>query len=84
MGGGYGGVWARCGGNGWGECGEAIGIFGWERNLGVEIRRRHKDLRTVMANARFASRDGAALQPGDVGAGAPATASPRSVRSAHA
>ena len=29
--GGYGGVWARCGGNGWGECGEAIGIFGWER-----------------------------------------------------
>src|SRR5258705_13876802 len=27
------GVWARSGGNGWGECGEAIGIFGWERNL---------------------------------------------------
>ena len=25
----YEGVWARCGGNGWGECGEAIGIFGW-------------------------------------------------------
>src|SRR5258707_10392100 len=53
--GGYGGIWARCGGNGWGECGEAIGIFGWERNLGVENRRRHEDLRTVMANARFAS-----------------------------
>jgi hypothetical protein len=53
--GGYGGVRARCGGNGWGECGEAIGIFGWERNLGVENRRRHEDLRTVTANARFAS-----------------------------
>jgi hypothetical protein len=43
------------GGNGWGECGEAIGIFGWERNLGVENRRRLEDLRTVMANARSAS-----------------------------
>jgi hypothetical protein len=37
----------RCSGNRWGECGEAIGIFGWERNLGVENRRRHEDLRTV-------------------------------------
>ena len=23
------GVWARCGGNGWGECGGAIGTLGW-------------------------------------------------------
>jgi hypothetical protein len=45
---GFGGVWARCGGDGWGERGEATGIFGWERNLGVENRRRHEDLRTVM------------------------------------
>src|SRR5260370_30608073 len=37
---GFGGVWARCGGNGWGECGEAIGIFVWGRNLGVANRRR--------------------------------------------
>jgi hypothetical protein len=48
-------VWARCGGNGWGECGEAIGIFVWERNLGVENRRGREDLTTVVANARFAS-----------------------------
>jgi len=27
--GGYGGAWTRCGGNGWRECGEAIGTFGW-------------------------------------------------------
>src|SRR6185312_16671433 len=53
--GGYGGVWARCGGNRWGECGEAIGIFGWERNLGVENWRRREDLTTVVANARFSS-----------------------------
>jgi hypothetical protein len=43
---GFGGVWARCGGDGWGECGEATEIFGWERNLGVENRWRHEDLRT--------------------------------------
>jgi len=35
-----------CGGDGWGECGEATEIFGWERNLGVENRWRHEDLRT--------------------------------------
>jgi hypothetical protein len=29
-GGGHRGVWAPCGGNGWGECGEATGIFGFE------------------------------------------------------
>ena len=43
---GFGGVWARCGGDGWGECGEATEIFGWERNLVVENRWRHEDLRT--------------------------------------
>ena len=32
---GYGGVCARCGGDGWGECGVTIGIFGWKRNLEV-------------------------------------------------
>ena len=76
-----GGVWARCGGNGWGECGEAIGIFGWERNLGVENRRRLEDLRTV-ANARFASRGRCGPATGDVGAGAPATAHRLRLRSA--
>jgi hypothetical protein len=81
--GGYGGIWARCGGNGWGECGEAIGIFGWERNLGVENRRRHEDLRTVMANARFASPRGrCGPATGDVGTGAPATAHRFGLRSA--
>jgi len=33
---GYGGVWARCGGNGRGECGEAIRLFGWKTNLRVD------------------------------------------------
>src|SRR6185503_17604504 len=54
-GGGYGGVWARCGGNGWGECGEAIGIFGWEGIWELENWRRREDLTTVVAKARFSS-----------------------------
>jgi hypothetical protein len=60
-GGGHGGVWARCGGNGWGECGEAMGIFGWERNLAVE--------RRTVANARFPSRERCGPATGGCGNG---------------
>ena len=51
--GGYGGVWARCGGNGWGECGEALGIFGWER-LSMKMSSRRGDRRGPV-RAEFAA-----------------------------
>ena len=59
-----------------GECGDVIGKFGWERNLGVENRRRRDDLRTAppkpaswcrcLAVARFAPPRGwCAVRRGD-------------------
>ena len=64
------------------------GYSGGKGIWGLEIRRPHDDLRTVMANARSASRGRCGPATGDVGTCAPATAHRfshlRSARSAHA
>jgi len=65
----------RCGGNGWSECGEAIGIFGW----GEESGSKEPEAAPGFENGAWPSpglRRRAGMvrtEAGDVGTGAPAT-----------